>query len=69
MLLMAFDFKFSEIINGYYINEDGSRGRHVLDQDDPQCRTTPTQAPSQSNNKHPKNRRCSPYLEDKPGVH
>ncbi|WP_430884426.1 hypothetical protein [Fusibacter sp. JL216-2] len=34
MLLMAFDFKFSEIIDGYYINEDGSRGSHVLDQDD-----------------------------------
>lgn len=31
---LSFDFKFSEIIDGYYMNEDGSRGRHVLDQDD-----------------------------------
>lgn len=34
MLLMVFDFKFSEIINGYYMNEDGLRGNYVLDLDD-----------------------------------
>lgn len=29
----AHNLKFSEIIDGYYINEDGSKGKHVFEED------------------------------------
>lgn len=29
----GFSGKINEIIDGYYINEDGTKGKHVLDED------------------------------------